>query len=72
MDFAHQGWFYPSQSLIQSQNDASAISKLLYPQLLDKVIIINAPWFFKQLWKIATMVLSESLTSKGLDIVCPG
>lgn len=64
MDFAHQGWFYPSQALIQSQNDASAISKLLYPQLLDKVIIINAPWFFKQLWKIATMVLSESLTSK--------
>ena len=66
MDFAHQGWFYPSQSLIQSQNDASAISKLLYPQLLDKVIIINAPWFFKQLWKIATMVLSESLLSRHL------
>lgn len=64
MDFANQGWFYPSQALIQSQNDASAISKLLYPQLLDKVIILNAPWFFKQLWKIATMVLSESLTSK--------
>lgn len=79
------GWFYPSQALIQSQNDASAIAKLLYPQLLDKgkqktkyelllfrfvtvfhcqVIILNAPWFFKQLWKIATMVLSESLTSK--------
>jgi hypothetical protein len=64
MDFNHQGWFYPSQALIQSQNDASAISKMLYPQLLDKVIIINAPWFFKQLWKMATMVLSESLTSK--------
>ena len=83
MDFANQGWFYPSQALIQSQNDASAIAKLLYPQLLDKgepereekngkfclnpvltVIILNAPWFFKQLWKIATMVLSESLTSK--------
>ena len=76
------GWFYPSQALIQSQNDASAIAKLLYPQLLDKaktcalhrvllsrsfsrqVIIINAPWFFRQLWKIATAVLSESLTSK--------
>jgi hypothetical protein len=76
------GWFYPSQALIQSQNDASAIAKLLYPQLLDKgvfrricfrclnftfcfqVIVLNAPWFFKQLWKIATMVLSESLTSK--------
>lgn len=28
------------------------------------MIILNAPWFFKQLWKIATMVLSESLTSK--------
>ena len=64
MDFAHQGWFYPSQSLIQSQNDASAVSKLLYPQLLDKVVILNAPWFFKQLWLLATSVLSTSLTSK--------
>lgn len=29
-----------------------------------KVVIMNAPWFFQQLWKIARMVLSESLTGK--------
>ena len=64
MDFAHQGFFYPSNALISSQNEASAISKLLYPQLLEKVIIVNAPWFFQQIWKIGMMVLSASLTSK--------
>ena len=35
-----------------------------------QVIIINCPWFFSQLFKIAKMVLSESLTSKAA--VCGG
>jgi hypothetical protein len=65
VDLANLGWFVPSQTLITSQNDASNIAKSLYPQLLEKVIIINAPWFMAQLWKIATMVLSESLTGKA-------
>jgi hypothetical protein len=62
--FSFAGWFYPSQALIQSQNDASAIAKLLYPQLLDKVRCRVCDVSFRQLWKIATAVLSESLTSK--------
>ncbi len=64
IDFANMGWIVPSQTLISSQNEASAIAKNLYPQLLEKVIIVNAPWFMSQLWKVATMVLSESLTGK--------
>jgi hypothetical protein len=30
----------------------------------SQVVIINAPWFMSQLWKIAKMMLSESLTGK--------
>lgn len=57
-------WLRSLLLALSSQNDASAIAKMLYPQLLEKVIIINAPWFMSQLWKVATMVLSESLTGK--------
>ena len=52
MDFANVGWIYPSQTLISSQNEASEIAKNLFPQLLEKVVIINQPWFFTQLWKV--------------------
>ena len=69
-DMANVGWIYPSSDLIASQNRASEIAKNLYPQLLDRVILINSPWFFSQLWKIAKMVLSQSLTSKAS--VCGG
>ncbi len=58
------GWIIPSSELISSQNKASEIAKHLYPQLLEKVVILNAPWFMSQLWKIAKMMLSESLTGK--------
>ncbi len=63
-DMANVGWIMPSTELVSSQNKASEIAKHLYPQLLDKVVIINAPWFMSQLWKVAKMVLSESLTGK--------
>ncbi len=51
-DMASVGWIIPGSELISSQNKASEIAKDLYPQLLEKVIIMNAPWFMSQLWKV--------------------
>lgn len=63
-DMNNVGWIYPSQTLIGSQNEASEIAKNLFPQLLEKVVIINQPWFFTKLWNIARSLLSTSLTGK--------
>ncbi len=55
----------PAKSIQNGMNKSSEIAQHLYPQLLERVAIINAPWFMKQLWKIARMILSERLTSKA-------
>jgi len=55
----------PAKSIQNGMNKSSEIAQHLYPQLLERVAIINAPWFMKQLWKVARMILSERLTSKA-------
>lgn len=55
----------PAKSIQNGMNKSSEIAQHLYPQLLERVAIVNAPWFMKQLWKIARMILSERLTSKA-------
>jgi len=55
----------PSKSIQNGINKSSEVALHLYPQLLERVVIINAPWFMKQLFKVARMVLSERLTSKA-------
>lgn len=55
----------PAKSIQNGMNKSSEIAQHLYPQLLERVAIVNAPWFMKQLWKVARMILSERLTSKA-------
>ncbi len=42
----------PAKSIQNGMNKSSEIAQHLYPQLLERVAIINAPWFMKQLWKV--------------------
>lgn len=64
-DMKNTSFQIPAKSIQNGINKSSEVALHLYPQLLERVVIINAPWFMKQLFKVARLVLSERLTSKA-------
>jgi len=64
-DMKHVSFQIPAKSIQNGINKSSEVALHLYPQLLERVVIINAPWFMKQLFKVARVILSERLTSKA-------
>lgn len=50
--------------------EASELSEVLYPQLLDRAVLINVPYFFSAIWSVVKNVMSAKTRSKVA--VCPG
>lgn len=59
----HQGCFNVVSTIVGKV--IFLIFVLCNSKFLRRVVIINAPWFMKQLFKVARMILSERLTSKA-------
>ena len=50
--------------------DASKLSEVMYPQLLDRAVLINVPYVFGALWGLIKTVISTTARSKVA--ICPG
>jgi hypothetical protein len=44
--------------------DASAITSNFYPEMLGKMFIVNAPWFFTIIWKMASKLVPDKTRAK--------
>lgn len=63
-DLAGLGWGHMTSATIELTKSLVVLDESHYPELLQKLFIINAPWLFNAAWKVLTPLLSERTLNK--------